>query len=307
MSLLKDKAGYEYWLLDYIGNVSVELLGKGVINKYIFRDDSIGVTAHINAYDSLFGSAKADLLNNINPLLLTASYKIIDMVFEWVLTENYDAGIFKDVPKSGKWKSPSTWKFIDKIERLSDNNIKYPPIMQLDNFLINYYYSLYENLLQFRNQIVHRNGFSVEGGTLRVKLDDGESLILGPSQLDSLMKVSAFLIPVITEDCKLGPYQRALIRYHLDQLAETHRLPPFGDRCPLLFNVEYHVHQNNGVFTIDLARVRKRLGETGRDREIHFNLDVVKFIDDEQVDKCSITNDMVPDTDELVLPGVGTI
>ncbi len=55
MSLLKEKVGYECWLIDYIGKVSTKFLGEGVLDKRTFWDDSTAVHAHIHAYSYIGG------------------------------------------------------------------------------------------------------------------------------------------------------------------------------------------------------------------------------------------------------------
>jgi|GEM_PF-6675861 len=301
MSLLREKVSYEFWFIDYVGSVSTTFLGKGILDKRIYRDDSTGVHAHNYVSDSLGESVKEDLLKKIYPLLLTASYKIMDMGFEWVLTENYYGGTFKDLPKSNKWRSPPTWRFADKVDRLTKCRIEFPSFMQSEKFLIKYYLALYKELLPFRNQITHGSGFSVEGNKLQVNLGDGRILTLSRSQLDSLMKVCVSFIPLITMEWDFGPYQQSLIRYHLDQLAEVHKLPSFGDRSPLLLQVEYHVHQINNKFTINLARIRKHLSDSFKNREMHFNLDVVMYIGDKEAGTYSIANEKIPNSDVLIL------
>jgi hypothetical protein len=301
MSLLKEKVGYECWLIDYIGKVSTKFLGEGVLDKRTFWDDSTAVHAHIHAYSYIGGSATEDLLKKIYPLFLTSSYKIIDMVFEWVLTENYDGGTFKDVPKSNKWKSPSTWKFVDKVERLTKYKLEYPPFMQSEDFFTRYYFALYKELLPFRNRIIHGSGFSVEGNSLLISLGGGRTLTLSQGQLDSLMNVGVSIIPLVTKEWEFGPYQRNLTRYHMDLLAEIHKLAVFGDKDPLLLQVEYHVHLNNGVFMIDLARIRERIGKSIKDREVHFNLDVVKYDGDRQLGTQHISNENIPSDDVFTI------
>ena len=59
------------------------------------------------------------------------------------------------------------------------------------------------------------------------------------------MNVSVSIISLVTKEWEFGPYQRNLTRYHMDLLAEIHKLAVFRDKDPLLLQVEYHAHLIN--------------------------------------------------------------
>jgi hypothetical protein len=88
------------------------------------------------------------------PLTFVSSYKILDMIFERILEEN-------------KVKVP--WSFKEKIKIISDRKLNYPPLFQFKSYIKEYLFEIYKNLRKFRNEIVHRNRYSILDNKLKIE------------------------------------------------------------------------------------------------------------------------------------------
>jgi hypothetical protein len=89
------------------------------------------------------------------PLSFIVVYKIIDIVFETILEENYAEGIID------RKKSRAKWDFGEKVKSIKRTDIKFPPFFQESPYVLDYLRQMYINLLEFRHEIVHRNQFKV--------------------------------------------------------------------------------------------------------------------------------------------------
>ena len=89
---LREKIGYELWLLDFISETQETFEGGADISTITLTNRQLD--AHIAKFnkEALGSEAAIKLMNAMSPLTFTASYKILDMVFEWILEENHDAG-----------------------------------------------------------------------------------------------------------------------------------------------------------------------------------------------------------------------
>ncbi len=165
---LQEKLDYELWLLDLISNTLKTFRGGTdistitIINRQANLHRMISIGEAINVIEGTESNTRIKVTDAMSPLTFTASYKFLDMIFEWILEENYATG---NIEQSNP---PSKWRFWDKINKIRNLHLVYPPLMQSEPYINDYLFALYDNLLKFRNEIVHRNNFSASDGKLKV-------------------------------------------------------------------------------------------------------------------------------------------
>jgi len=230
------------------------------------------------------------IFDAIAPLTFVALYKVLDMVYEWILEENKGAGVIviSQVP----------WQFEKKVQVLSSASIQYPPLFVAKPYLHEYSYRLYTLLLPYRNEIVHKHNVSVKGDTIIVTSSrTGTTLCLNGEKQAQLVRFVVSTAQCLTTRRAHDDFLEILLRYHLDQLAFIHRLPVFNQRLPLLVNVELTVPEEGGCFRVALNFVRERVARIHPHSTVLFNLKVIGIRGDSVVAVWDLPVTNVPSSD----------
>jgi hypothetical protein len=257
---LLDKLDYELWLLEFLAEGGRLFPGGAEPETIKLQDNEmtaaicIGFTEHVGAG---YGQ---QILNAMLPLVFTASYKVLDMVYEWILEENRSEGVI----------STFRWPFAQKIQLIRNTSLRYPLLFGAQPYLREYSFMCYEKLLPFRNQVVHDHNFSVD--TERVELvigGAGARLTLHGLKLGCLVRFAISLAKCLSGTTTFEVTLDRYFKYYLDQLASVHCLAAFGQTAPLLANVELTTIRQGNIFPAHLRLVRETL------RRIHPNVDVL--------------------------------
>jgi hypothetical protein len=294
---LKEKMDYEKWFLDFLFKTQETLGGKRKITQITFRNRQAGANVHLALSDVLGSGAALEVINAMRPLTFVASYKILDMIFEWILEENRDAGTIKRVP----------WRFSEKIEMFSKLQLDFPPILQSEPYIKDYLFAVYSKLLKFRNEVVHKNNFSVVGDKFTVEtIENGHFSILelGPKELWALVKITIVVANLLIGDSAFDPQTDRLLKYCLDRLSKIHGLSEFKQPMPIPVNVLLEVPVENNLFPADLNFVRNQLSRTFPTVDILFNIKIIGLVNDKPTVGWFFPFDSLPECDVLELrPG----
>ena len=299
---LKEKLDYELWLLNFLSNTEEILGGETGISTVTLTNRQTGANVSISLPEVLGGGAARKIINSITPLTFTASYKIVDMIFEWILEENYSAGRITDRD------SPARWPFLKKIDQIRNLQLEYPPLMQSEPYIKDYLFALYDKLLKFRHEIVHRNKFSVSSvGKLEITTTTNGQLHileLDPSELDAFVKIAVAVAKLFTGNLSFGSLVDRLLKYHLDRIHKLHGLHEFNQAKPHLVNVVLKVPIEDTLFPADLKFVRQKLAQIHPNADVLFNLEIIGLVDDKPTDRWKIPVEAVPEIDIIELPSV---
>ena len=142
---LLGKLDYELWLLDQLAEY--QLFDGGTdIATLKFRSGELDTTILDSGEEFYAPSHMTSLVSTMTPLVFVASYKMLDMIFEWIFEENHRVGRIKKVP----------WGFQDKLNLLQGKpKLQYPPLFTTKKYLYSYSEALFRRLLPYRNEIVH--------------------------------------------------------------------------------------------------------------------------------------------------------
>jgi len=102
---LKDKFGYELWILNFIINKK-HVLNSEISPNFFYYDDK--QLRKVLVQDFPGSGILKEFLENISPLIFLTCYKIIDVIFEWILEEHEMNGVINKVP----------WNFKEKIDEI---------------------------------------------------------------------------------------------------------------------------------------------------------------------------------------------
>jgi hypothetical protein len=289
---LEEKIGYEIWFLDLLSKTQETFEGGSDISTITLMNRRSGAQVAVTLTEVLSSGAAMKVLDAMIPLTFTASYKILDMIFEWILEENRLAGNVKRVP----------WRFSKKVELIKKkhNQLIYPPIFQSSPYIKSYLFALYSNLLEFRNEIVHKHNFSVSDSELRMDTNvEGEyyRLVLDRAELGALVRTVVAVANFLTCDLSFGPWEDRLLKYHLDRIQKLHGRDEFKQGKPILVNVVLKVPTQKGLFPADLRFVRQKITRIHPNKDVLFNLKIIGLVDGKPLIGWFFPADFVPKKD----------
>lgn len=294
---LSEKLGYEREVLKLIAD-QTEVI-DGTVDLTLIELVSgkcgaiMGAKVHITIGDSIGSGQVGKLLNSILALAFLSCFKILDGIVEWVLESNFNAG------NLAKFR----WPFECKVRDIEEPNLVFPPLLVEYDWLKKIAFSIYENLLPFRNEIVHRHSYEVSDGVLVVvdtRKGHGE-LRIDRHRLGSLARFVIGLGNCLTEEAVLDQHMTLLMRYYADQIADIHDMDVFDQKEPLIVNVKLTVPEEEGTFTADLEHVRREVHRIHPGKEVLFNLILHAVRGEEIIWKWEIPYAAVPPETFLVL------
>jgi hypothetical protein len=272
-SQLKEKLDYELWLLDYLSKTQDIFEGGSNISTITLTNRQPSAHIGITLTEVIGSGAAIKVMDAMMPLTFTASFKILDMIFEWILEKNKQVGNIQRVP----------WRFSEKINVISGTQLDYPPLLQSEPYIRHYLFALYSNLLKFRNEIVHKNNFSVLGGKLKIETIENSqsySIELDQGELGAFVRTVVAVANLLADVLSFGKQEDCLLKYHLDRIRKFHGLSEFKQAKPILVNVTLKVPEEKRIFPADIKFVREQISRIHPNVNVLFNLKVIGLVND---------------------------
>ena len=277
------KLSYERWILNFLEK-RYDSPDKKVIEITSGKPSSTMCLDSGTAY--VFPGST--FLNDIMPLTVIVSFKVLDMIFVWILKENN-----KSVPRS----------FLGKLKKLEkESDLQLPSLFASQPYLYDYSKALFCQLRPYRNEVVHENRFSVDGKTLTLSSSEyGTSLTLSSKQVACLVRFVCALIRALSGEMVVSDYKNKMLQHYLDSLAPVHRRPTFNQQEPCFVQVEFKVPKCGAGFPADLKQVRDTLKSKFPKQEVIFDLKVQAMEDGNLIAEWYFAPEEVPDLDLMTL------
>ncbi len=277
------KLSYERWILNFLEK-RYDSPDKKVIEITSGKPSSTMCLDSSTAYVS----PGSTFLNDIMPLTVIVSFKVLDMIFVWILKENN-----KSVPGS----------FLGKLKKLEkESDLQLPPLFERLPYLYDYSKALFCRLRPYRNEIVHENRFSVDGKTLTLSSSEhGTSLPLSSKQVACLVRFLCVLIRALSGEMVVSDYENKMLQHYLDLLASVHGQPTFNQHEPCFVQVEFKVPKYGAGFPADLKQVRDTLELKFPQQEVIFDLKVQAMEEENLIAEWYFAPEEVPDLDLMTL------
>ena len=290
---LLDKLDYELWLLDKLAEYQLFDGGTNIETFKIRSGESgTGILDLDSGEESIPWSR---VITTITPLVFTVSYKMLDMIFEWILEENHRAGKLLE--------SPSRWGFKKKLKHLKDKSkLQYPPLFTTQKYLHSYSEALFRRLLPYRNEIVHNKTSPVCKDQLILSSSEnrGIELTLSRAQIGCLVRFVVALARALAGVIEVNAHMDRLLKYHLDSLKTAHGLKAFKQKKPLLVNVEFEVPKQCDSFPVNLKQIWNKVKTTFPTQDVAFNLTVQAVDGDNLIAEWHFKEEDVPTLDEVI-------
>lgn len=260
---LEEMLGYERYVLSECGDAIRTAHGKSGPIRIVVKDAEPH-ELHISAQNTI-GDTGASMVRKISPLVLTASYKCLDMVLEWTISQN---GI------------SCPFRFEDKIDILESNaSLIYPDFLQSDAALRNVAVQLFKALTPYRNAITHnRWGTSAANGDLtfdffrkkrhfhkRVPFETVLALA------DGIELIGTMLVHHSSDTNRLDT-----LRWLFDRVTTFHGEPTFNIQQPRYYMVvRQTVLPTSGSLTVDLDGIRTMVQKRAGNHPATYDLLVI--------------------------------
>jgi len=275
-SQLKEKISYELWLLDFLSKTQEIFEGGSNISTITLTNKKSYASATMILTETIGSGAAMEIMDKMIPLTFVASFKILDMIIEWILEENKTPGNIKS----------ARWNFSEKVEKISSTSaqLDYPPLFQSTPYIKDYLSALYSKLLKFRHEIIHKNNFKVLNGKLRIETTDEKlklySIELDRGELGAFVRTVVTMANLLTGVLLFGEQEDCLLKYHLDRIKKLHGLSEFRQVKTILISVILKVPEEKGIFPADIKFLRERISQIYPNVKTLFNLKVIGLIND---------------------------
>ena len=287
-SRLLDKLDYEVWLLDFLEKRYDMAKGKEDIPVLVIRSGE--QPDRLERGSEEWVGSGATILDAMMPFTFIASYKTMDMIFEWILEENQTLGNISKVP----------WRFSEKVKILMHTfNLQLPDLFKNQPYLYDYAKALFCQLLPYRNEVIHNNSFSVSGDILTLSSSKmGTSLTLSSRHVDYLVRFVRALVRALASEIAIDAYTDKILRHYLDILAPVHGLATFNQQVPRFVHIKLEVPKYGSAFPADLKQVRDKVAHTFSS-DVIFDLTVLAMEGENLIAKWYFAPEEVPDSDVM--------
>lgn len=285
---LQTKLDYEVWFLSFLEKHYDRVQGKDAPPVLELTSGDEFYNVEMVSEEHLSSFYNATIINAMMPLTFIASFKALDMIFEWILEKN-----LTNVPRP----------FRKKMELLKKEvNLQLPTLFSSQPYLYTYAKELFCNLLPYRHEVVHKNSFSVSEDALTLSSSEqGTSLTLSSKQVDHLVRFVHVLVRALVGDIIIDRNKDMLLRYYLNVLGSVHGLEKFNQQVPLFVHVKLTAPKQGAAFPADLKQVRDKLALTYPTQEVIFDLKVQAVDGEKLIAKWYFAPEEVPDLDVMTL------
>ncbi len=259
---LEEMLGFERYVLSESGDAIRTAHGKSGPIRIVVKDAEPH-EFHISMQDTI-GDTGAGMVRKMSPLVLAASYKCLDMVFEWTISQN---GI------------PCPFRFDDKIDIVESNtSLVYPDFLQSDAALRNAAVQLYKALTPYRNAITHNRWGTATNGDLAFDFFRKKQHFQKSVRFDTVLALadSMELLGTMLVHHSSDANRLDTLRWLFDRLTTFHGQPTFNIQQPRYYKV---VRQTalpaSGPLTVDLDRIRTMVQKQAGNHPATYDLLVI--------------------------------
>ncbi len=236
---LAERTEYETWLLEAVFALVENELFPSWPDGVVYPLDKSEPQFHRYARANIIiGDWRVGFLNAGAPLVFISTFKLLDMLIEWMLEENGFS---------------STFRFQEKLQKLKHSPI-FPQVIESRAWLKVRLAGFYSTLEPLRGTIIHNKHFTATDGAIRVA-SSKKGVVEAPVEIsaDHLRMLGRTIISVlrfVDGTWHLDEFREKMLRHDLDELAVLHGLPLLGQMppfhtCVRVFSTDSDLHLIN--------------------------------------------------------------
>ena len=260
---LQARTQYESWLLEAVYDVAGSPILVDWPDQMVYpASGAIPTLTVFGRANIIIGDWRPRFLEAGAPLVFVTSFKLLDMLLEWVLERN---------------GTSSTYRFVQKIAALKQG-VTFPPFFASRTWLRDRLIGLYEHLEPLRGTIIHARHFKTSDGTLRVS--NTKSSTVGPEvtitadELRSLAFLAVSLLRYVDGSWAINPCKEKHLRRTLDEIKHLHGLSSLGQKPPRFLTVRVFAKWSDSI-KVDLKHIRDDVARMCPNQDVVFDLRVV--------------------------------
>ncbi|WP_244095776.1 hypothetical protein [Rhodoferax ferrireducens] len=272
LSRLAERTEYETWFLEAVYTLVEQELFPTWPDAVVYPVDKS--KAQFLAYlrgNIILGDWRSGFLNAGAPLVFVSTFKLLDMLIEWILEEN---GI------------PPTFRFQQKLQNLKSSLI-FPQFIESRPWLKERLTGLYSTLEPLRGTIIHDRHFTATDGAVRVSSSRkgiiGSAIDISATQLRKLTVTIMSVLRYVDGTWQLDEFREKILRHELDELVTLHGLPLIGQKLPFHTCVRVYL-KGSDPFDVDPMVIRRDIATRYVDQDCSFDLRVLMVKGHEVVD-----------------------
>jgi len=204
---------------------------------------------HLMNFSDSFGAnlIPSYIKENLIPLVFTASFKIIDMFFEYII-------------KINQLNCP--WQFSAKIKLLDENLSRYQKPNSIGVAELNSIYYLYKNLTKYRNKLIHGVWGKIENEKMVFEIDR-EQREIKFEQVLAFANMSLLISRMINSEDN-SEFMKAYVstlRRELNVLGSfiEDGFMEFEEEFMFFYNIDYEIDKSQEY--VDIQIIRKKIEE----------------------------------------------
>lgn len=269
---LAERTEYETWFLEAAYKIAEQELFYTWPDAVVYPVDKSKAQfvtyARMNIVE---GDWRPGFLNAGAPLVFVSTFKILDMLMEWILEKNGYA---------------PTFRFEQKKQRLVEATT-FPPLIESRFWLKERLTGLYCTLEPLRGTIIHNKHFTSEDGAIRVSSSKknviGPTVEISAANLRKLVQTIVSIFRYVEGTWNLDDFRERTLRHNLDELVALHGKPQLGQQFP--FHTQVRVYSTDSKpFHIDPTAIAADLAAHYVNQDCSFDLRVLLIRDGTVVD-----------------------
>ena len=271
LAKLAERTEYETWLLEAVYVLAEQELFPSWPDAVVYPIANLKAQFIVHARANIvIGDWRPGFLNAGAPLIFVSTFKLLDMLFEWILEEN---GI-----------SP-TFRFQQKLQHLNGPLI-FPSAIESRCWLKERLVGLYSTLEPLRGTIIHDRHFTATDGAIRVSSSKqgiiGSEVEISAENLRKLAVTIVSVLGYVNGNWFFDEFREKILRHDLDELVTLHGLPLLGQKPPFHTCVRVYVGVND-LLHVDPITIRRDLATRYANQDCSFDLRILMVKDNQVV------------------------
>jgi hypothetical protein len=254
---------YEAWLLEAVYEIVDQRLAFREVDELVYPPSGESPNQMNYIVGNIVpGDWRPGFLKAGAPLVFVTTFKLLDMLIEWVLVLN------------GK---RSTHRFDQKITALK-GPVFFPVLIETRTWLRERLIALYEHLEPLRGTIIHARHFKTAEGTLQVSSSKkgtiGPIITFSEGDLRNLALALVSLVRYLEGSWNMDIFQEKQLRYVFDELVHLHKLPLMGQLPPGFLTVRLYVPCTDPI-EFDISRIKRDVAEKRKGQDVIFDVRII--------------------------------
>lgn len=264
---------YETWLLEAVYVLVEQELFPSWPDAVVYPVDKSKAQFFAHACANIvIGDWRPGFLNAGAPLVFVSTFKLLDMLIEWILEEN---------------GAPSMFSFTKKLQHIRCSSPIFPLLIESRPWLKERLIGLYSTLEPLRGTIIHDKYFTTTDGAIRVSSSKkgviGSPVEISATNLRTLALTIVSVLRYVHGAWRLDDLRERFLRHYLDELVTLHGLPFLGQKRPFHTRVRVYLTGTDPLH-VDPIAIRGDLATRYVDQDCSFDLHILMVKGGEVVD-----------------------